>query len=118
MQSPNHQRVDSIVTDVLCRRRATCIQTIELAASHAMAVRVLDKLQPPKDTTAVDLDAHLAVFIAFKTECVNSPMTHHVLVRLTGLRWRQLQEREIALLRLIDWKLYDGALTSSQSYAQ
>lgn len=106
-----------MVTAVMCKKRAGCVQHVELFAAHAMAVRILDRLCPPcpridlVDDANVDIDANVAVFIAFKTECVYSPMNHRTLVRLTGLCWAHLQAREVEILRSIDWKLYDGALT-------
>lgn len=78
------------------------LQFSELMSSHAMAVRILQMLP--------DADAHVAVFIALKAECIYSPLTHRILVRLTGVDWKTLQEREVSILRGVDWRLYNGAL--------
>lgn len=83
-----------------------------------MAVRILDRYAQTQTVTDkdkdnksdTDVDATIAVFIAFKTECVTSPMTHHTLVRLTGLSWQHLQALEAKILCSIKWRLYEGAL--------
>lgn len=95
------------MTALLAHEGTGRFQFAELMAGHAMAMRILDRLP--------DADAFVAVFISLKTECVFSPLTHGLLVRLASVDWKTLQEREISVLRRMDWRLYDGALTPTIS---
>lgn len=97
-------RIDVVLAAVMAETSASLIHLSEVMASHAMAVRILDRLP--------EADAYVALFIALKTECVHSPLTHRILVRLTGESWKALQEHEVEILRDMDWRLYEGALTS------
>lgn len=112
----NFRRVDAIVTAVMSTRLIEGVQRAELVSAHAMAVRILDRYARVNHAVASegagsrDIDAALATFIAFKTECVDSPMSHGMLARLTGMSWQLLKTREAELLCSIEWRLYDGAL--------
>lgn len=107
-------RVQEVLTAVLHHRRNS-IQSGELQDARAMALRIIQGLRergptPLPGPGQPDIVAHLAVFVALKTECVYSPMSHHRLVRLTGLTWRELKAREALMLCTIRWRLYAGAL--------
>lgn len=102
--------------NVLCNREQSILPG-ELHDSRAMAIRILEKLaslsrqQPSEQSDRIDVEAHVAVFIALKTECVHSPMSKTRLARLTGLKWRELRVCESHMLGEINWRLYEGALT-------
>lgn len=107
--TPNHTRVENVMTSV-CKRPVGPLVSNERCAASAMAIRILDRLQPER-RAAGDVDALVAVFISLKTECVSSPMSHTTLIRLTGLPWPDLETRELEILTRIGWRLYEGALT-------
>lgn len=108
-------RVSRVLAEVVAGR-ACCIHPGEHADAKAMAVRVLMRLPAggqvmPSD---VDIDGYIAVFIALKTECVYSPMSHRLLTRMTGLKWRELKAREAYMLCAVGWRLYAGALMGEE----
>lgn len=101
-------RVDAAMLALLAQRGrgVSRVRLQELVAAHAMSVRILTRLP--------HVDANVAAFISLKTECVRSPLTHAALVRLSGLSRETLNAREVAVLRGMDWRLYEGALADAQ----
>lgn len=106
------EKVDDVMTKVMVNFRKS-VQRGELAAAHAMAVRILVMMNNVQTNMSINdtvLSAHVALFIALKTECIATPMPHQSLERLTGLSWASLQAIEAKMLCDVGWKLYDGAL--------